>query len=72
MVIALLQEEKACLSMLRGVHHVYQLAQVKKHEKVVSTKWMMKMKMKMMKEMDENALEGELKIDLQHLRNIQG
>ena len=70
MVIALLLEEKACLSMLRGVCHVYQLAQVKKHEKVVSTKWMMKMKM--MKEMDENALEGELKIDLQHLRNIQG
>ena len=70
MVIALLQEEKACLSMLRGVCHVYQLAQVKKHEKVVSTKWMMMMMM-MMKEMDENALEGELKIDLQHLRNIQ-
>ena len=69
MVIALLLEEKACLSMLRGVCHVYQLAQVKKHEKVVSTKWMMMMMM--MKEMDENVLEGELKIDLQHLRNIQ-
>ena len=77
MVIALLQEEKAYSSVLRGVHHVYQIAQVKKHEKVVSTtKWMMMMMMKekvkeKMKK-DENAQEGELKIDLLHLRNIQG
>ena len=45
---------------------MFQIAQVKKRERVVS-RWM-----KMEKEKDENALEGEPKIDLLHLRNIPG
>jgi len=70
MVIALLQEEKAYSSMLREVHHVFQIARVKKHERVVSSRWMKMMMME--KEKDENGLEGERRIDLLHLRNTPG
>jgi hypothetical protein len=47
---------------------VFQITQVKKHERVV-LRWM---KMEKEKEKDENALEGEPRIDLLHLRNILG
>ena len=69
LVIVLLLEVKACSSALRGVHHVFQIAQVKKHERVVSSRGMMMMKVKVK---DGNALKGELKTDLLHLRNILG
>ena len=48
---------------------MFQITQVKKHERVVSSRWMM---MKMMMEKDENGLKGEPRIDLLHLRSIQG
>ena len=52
---------------------MFQIAQVKKHERGVSMRWMKMMVMKEReKEKDENALEGELKINLLHLRNIPG
>ena len=69
LVIVLLLEVKACSSALRGVHHVFQTAQVKKHERVVLSRWVMK---KEVKEKDESALKGELKTDLLHPRNILG
>ena len=47
---------------------MFQIAQVKKHERVVS-RWM---KMMEMMEKDENALEEAPRIDLLHLRNILG
>ena len=54
---------------------MFQIAQVKKHERVVSSsRWMKMMVMVMMKGKvkDENVLKGELKTDLLHLRNILG